>query len=50
MVLHPLFSDEMGNAQTKREKMLGRVSGFRPPETVFEFGKRGSQSETAEII
>lgn len=50
MTLHPLFNDETDYAEVEREKMLARVSGFRPPETVFEIGKRGAVSEAAELM
>lgn len=46
--LHPLFSDDAGFIE--REKMLARVSGFRPLETVFEIGKRGVGGETVEVM
>lgn len=48
--LHPLFSDDTGPAEIEREKMLARVSGFRPLETVFEIGKRGVGGETVEVM
>ena len=48
--LHPLFTDAAGDVEAAREKMLARVSGFRPQETVFEIGKRGNQGEAAEIM
>ena len=48
--LHPLFNDIAGDAEVEREKMLARVSGFRPHETVFEIGNRGTQGEAAEIM
>lgn len=48
--LHPLFSDHTDSAEIEREKMLARVSGFRPLETVFEIGKRGFGSETVEVM
>ena len=50
MVLHPLFSDATSHAESERAKMLARVSGFRPQETVFEIGKRGTTSEAAEVM
>lgn len=50
MELHPLFSDDTGSAEMEREKMLARVSGFRPLETVFEIGKRGVGGETVEMM
>lgn len=50
MVLHPLFQDDKNDAEIERTKMLARVSGFRPQETVFEIGKRGATSEAAEVM
>ncbi|KAL8712961.1 MAG: hypothetical protein Q9220_002821 [cf. Caloplaca sp. 1 TL-2023] len=50
MSLHPLFNDETDQREHEREKMLARVSGFRPPETVFEIGQRGTGSEAAEVM
>ena len=50
MELHPLFNDQSNNQELEREKMLARVSGFRPQESVFEIGKRGAGGEGAEIM
>lgn len=50
MALHPLFQDDENHAEIERAKMLARVSGFRPQETVFEIGKRGATSEAAEVM
>ncbi|KAH0545578.1 ATP-dependent RNA helicase dbp10 [Glutinoglossum americanum] len=50
MALSPLFKGCVDDAETERAKMLARVSGFRPQETVFEIGKRGSRAEAAEIM
>lgn len=50
MALHPLFQDETNHAEIERAKMLARVSGFRPQETVFEIGKKGATSEAAEVM
>ena len=50
VALHPLFSDDSDLVEIAREKMLARVSGFRPQETVFEIGKRGSHAEAAEVM
>lgn len=38
--LHPLFNDDSNNLEAERERMLARVSGFRPQESVFEIGAR----------
>ena len=48
--LHPLFDDEGFDNETEREKMLARVSSFRPSETVFEIGKRGQVDEAGEVM
>lgn len=49
---HTLFEDDSESRQmeAEREKMLARVSGFRPAETIFEVGKRGNASEASEIM
>ena len=48
--LHPLFNDHLDSTEIQRENMLARVSGYRPQETVFEFGKRGAAGEAAEVM
>ena len=50
LALHPLFSDDTNYDDIEREKMLARISGFRPQETVFEIGKRGARGEAAETM
>ncbi|KAJ9310880.1 hypothetical protein DTO271D3_8844 [Paecilomyces variotii] len=40
MALHPLFNDEASQMEIEREKMLARVGGYRPSETIFEIGGR----------
>lgn len=47
---HMLFNDDMHDALRAKENMLERIQGFRPAETVFEIGKRGTGSEAAEIM
>lgn len=47
---HMLFNDDEHEALRAKEKMLEIIQGFRPAETVFEIGKRGTASETAEIM
>ena len=48
--IHPLFDDEPDYNEAEREKMLARVSNFRPSETVFEIGKRGQVDEAGEVM
>ncbi|KAI4246760.1 MAG: hypothetical protein L6R40_001789 [Gallowayella cf. fulva] len=50
MSTHLFFNDDTDRMEIEREKMLARVSGFRPPETVFEIGQRGGVSEAAEVM
>ena len=50
MELHPLFNDQSNNQELEWERMLARVSGFRPQESVFEIGKRGAGGEGAEVM
>ncbi|KAL8809886.1 MAG: hypothetical protein Q9200_003024 [Gallowayella weberi] len=50
MSTHLMFNNDTHRMEMEREKMLARVSGFRPPETVFEIGQRGGGSEAAEVI
>ena len=52
---HMLFGDNSAarRKQDARENMLARVSGFRPPETIFEVGNRGTKgaaNEAAEVM
>ncbi|KAF2791612.1 DEAD/DEAH box helicase [Melanomma pulvis-pyrius CBS 109.77] len=46
---HLLFGDQH-DALREQEKMLERISSFRPSETVFEVGKRGTGGEAAEVV
>ncbi|KAL1607879.1 ATP-dependent RNA helicase dbp10 [Paraconiothyrium brasiliense] len=47
---HLLFSDNVHDALREKEKMLERISSFRPTESIFEIGHRGTTSEAAEIM
>ena len=40
--LHPLFNDETSQMEAEREKMLARIGGYRPQETIFEVNNRRS--------
>ncbi|EPS33025.1 hypothetical protein PDE_07986 [Penicillium oxalicum 114-2] len=49
--LHPLFNDDESQMEAEREKMLARIGGFRPSETVFEVhNRRGGKQEGGEAI
>ncbi|MCJ1480614.1 ATP-dependent RNA helicase dbp10 [Schaereria dolodes] len=50
VTLHSLFNDATNYVELEREKMLVRISGFRPQETVFEIGKRGKSGEASDIM
>lgn len=55
MGLHALFNDEASQMEVEREKMLARLGGYRPSETIFEIdnrwaGKKSVTDETTEVI
>lgn len=50
IALHPLCGNHMANTEADREKMLARVSGFRPQESIFEIGRKGAGGEAAEVM
>jgi ATP-dependent RNA helicase DDX54/DBP10 len=45
-----LLADEDDSTAIDRENLLSKLSNFRPQETVFEIGKRGTTDETAEVM
>lgn len=46
-----LFGEEEDHTTyNAREDMLARIRGFRPPETIFEIGKRGTGNEQADLV
>ncbi|KAF2637066.1 ATP-dependent RNA helicase-like protein dbp10 [Massarina eburnea CBS 473.64] len=47
---HLLFRDEVHDALREKEKMLERISSFRPTESIFEVGNRGTGDVAAEIM
>ncbi|RDW70470.1 ATP-dependent RNA helicase DBP10 [Aspergillus mulundensis] len=53
--IHPLFQDDTSNLEAEREKMLARIGGYRPQETIFEVqnrrgGKGGKANEPDEAL
>lgn len=54
--VHPLFAESNaegtnGTTTTRsKEDLLALVNAFRPTETVFEVGKRGQKSESAQLM
>lgn len=49
--IHLLFNDDESQMEAEREKMLARIGGFRPSETVFEVqNRRGGKQEGGEAI
>ncbi|KAE8147269.1 ATP-dependent RNA helicase dbp10 [Aspergillus avenaceus] len=49
--IHPLFSDETSNMEVEREKMLARIGGYRPNETIFEVhNRRNGKHEGDEAV
>ncbi|KAF2661372.1 ATP-dependent RNA helicase DBP10 [Lophiostoma macrostomum CBS 122681] len=47
---HLLFGDQIQDVTRQRDEMLAKVSSFRPTETVFEIGKRGTGGEAVEVM
>ncbi|KAJ5894835.1 ATP-dependent RNA helicase dbp10 [Penicillium taxi] len=48
---HVLFNDERNDLEAEREKMLARIGGFRPQETIFEIhSRRGGKNEADETL
>ncbi len=47
---HMLLNNDGQDALRAKEQMLQRIQSFRPSETVFEIGKKGTGGETAEIM
>ncbi|KIY04247.1 uncharacterized protein Z520_00941 [Fonsecaea multimorphosa CBS 102226] len=49
--LHALFNDETDDMEVEREKMLARVGGFRPQESIFEIGaRRGGRKNNEDAV
>ncbi|KAL4872871.1 ATP-dependent RNA helicase dbp10 [Aspergillus spectabilis] len=57
--IHPLFQDDASHMEAEREKMLARIGGYRPQETIFEVqnrrggkgsNKNGETDETLDSI
>lgn len=49
--IHALFNDESSNMEAEREKMLARIGGYRPQETIFEANnRRNGRIEADEAI
>jgi ATP-dependent RNA helicase DDX54/DBP10 len=48
--ISPLFEEGDDSTSASREDLLAKLSKFRPLETVFEIGKRGTTDETAELM
>ncbi|KNG89584.1 ATP-dependent RNA helicase DBP10 [Aspergillus nomiae NRRL 13137] len=49
--IHPLFNDQESQMEVEREKMLARIGGYRPQETIFEVhNRRNGKHEGDEAI
>ncbi|KAL4779528.1 P-loop containing nucleoside triphosphate hydrolase protein [Aspergillus varians] len=46
--IHPLFQDDTTNMEAEREKMLTRIGGYRPQETIFEVQNRRTGKGTSK--
>ncbi|ORX88505.1 DEAD-domain-containing protein [Basidiobolus meristosporus CBS 931.73] len=50
--IHPILREAAGDEEQERLNMINKISGFRPHETIFEIGNRGTKkaSEAAIIM
>ncbi|KAK6079714.1 DEAD/DEAH box helicase [Seiridium cupressi] len=52
--LHPVFGADIGAMENSRSEMLARISGYRPPETIFESklvnGNKTANGTAAEVM
>jgi ATP-dependent RNA helicase DDX54/DBP10 len=48
--IHSLFGKEIHDTLREKEKMLERITSFRPTESVFEVGQRGGGGVAAEVM
>lgn len=52
--LHPVFGSDVGAMENSRTEMLARISGYRPPETIFESklvnGNKTANGTAAEVM
>lgn len=52
MQLHPVFGNQLGEAEDARAEMLAKISGFKPQETIFEIGRtaKAGRNDAAELM
>ncbi|KAI8963885.1 ATP-dependent RNA helicase dbp10 [Daldinia sp. FL1419] len=52
MQLHPVFGNELGDAEDARAEMLAKISGFKPQETIFEIGRstKAGKNDAADVM
>ncbi|KAI0132482.1 ATP-dependent RNA helicase DBP10 [Xylariales sp. AK1849] len=53
MQLHPLFGQDAGDTENARADMLAKISGYRPPETIFESkmaNGKATNMKSAEVM
>ncbi|KAK3944912.1 ATP-dependent RNA helicase dbp-10 [Diplogelasinospora grovesii] len=50
--VHPLFGEAAADVEEARDKLLNKISGFKPEETIFEIGPKGKsgKSQAAEVM
>ncbi|KAI8914342.1 P-loop containing nucleoside triphosphate hydrolase protein [Gorgonomyces haynaldii] len=48
--IHPLFADQINSQELEQLEMVNSLTNFRPPETIFEIGKRGGKSSEAILM
>ncbi|UKZ85141.1 ATP-dependent RNA helicase dbp10 [Trichoderma asperellum] len=48
--LHPLFGEDVDDAEEARAAMLAKISNFKPQETIFEIGQGDKASSAAAEV
>ncbi|KAH9887182.1 ATP-dependent RNA helicase DBP10 [Xylariomycetidae sp. FL2044] len=50
--VHPVFGNELGDAEDARAALLAKISGFKPQETIFEVGMsaKTAKSQAADVM
>jgi len=48
--IHPILSNVVDKNEIERAKIVNSLTSFRPHETIFEIGKRGSKSAEAQLV
>ncbi|KAI1815154.1 ATP-dependent RNA helicase DBP10 [Poronia punctata] len=50
--VHPIYGNEISEAEDSRAEMMAKISGFKPHETIFEIRRtsKGGKNKEAEMV